>query len=208
MPLWRSWDTKTKKPILCTSNQWDDSLSYYWISTLLHHVHINLNEKSANLDVLIMILWISCKKRSLLRYPRFLWVNLFSLLLCCSFLLGGGGGCYRTGSTCGSSAKRVNKLKHWRAARQRILSDVITTRALYTPLVYVFSRGWSVTSTAVRFHFPVQLCGQSSGACEATPGESWAEARGAQGARCSGGRLVTLQERKEVEEPHLKPRIP
>lgn len=47
-----------------------------------------------------------------------------------------------------------------RAARQRILSDVITTRALYTPLVYVFSRGWSVTSTAVRFHLRVLLCRQ------------------------------------------------
>lgn len=46
------------------------------------------------------------------------------------------------------------------AARQRILSDVITTRALYTPLVYVFSRGWSVTSTAVRFHLRVLLCRQ------------------------------------------------
>lgn len=44
------------------------------------------------------------------------------------------------------------------AAMQSILSDVITTRALYTPLVYVFSRGWSVTSTAVRFHLRVLLC--------------------------------------------------
>lgn len=57
---------------------------------------------------------------------------------------------------------RKNKTKktRQRAARQHILSDVITTRALYTPLVYVFSRGWSVTSTAVRFHLRVLLCRQ------------------------------------------------
>lgn len=45
-----------------------------------------------------------------------------------------------------------------RVARLRVLSDAITTRALYTPLVYVFSRRWSMTSTAVRFHLRVLLC--------------------------------------------------
>lgn len=65
-------------------------------------------------------------------------------------------------STCGSARRKKNKTKktRQRAARQHILSDVITTRALYTPLVYVFSRGWSVTSTAVRFHLRVLLCRQ------------------------------------------------
>lgn len=43
------------------------------------------------------------------------------------------------------------------AKAKRPLSDVVTTRALYTPLVYVFSRGWSVTSTTVRFHLRVLL---------------------------------------------------
>lgn len=49
-------------------------------------------------------------------------------------------------------ARGAEKKRLVGAVRQRILSDVITTRALYTPLVYVFSRGWSVTSTTVRFH--------------------------------------------------------
>lgn len=54
--------------------------------------------------------------------------------------------------------KARKKTRQRSEAAQCILSDVITTRALYTPLVYVFSRGWSVTSTTVRFHVRVLLC--------------------------------------------------
>lgn len=72
---------------MCASNKWVKPISelLYWISTLLHHVHINLNEKSANLDVLIMILWISCKKNSLLRCPRFLWDFFLYVVVFCFF---------------------------------------------------------------------------------------------------------------------------
>lgn len=39
------------------------------------------------------------------------------------------------------------------AKAKRPLSDVVTTRALYTPLVYVFSRGWSVNLDHCTFSF-------------------------------------------------------
>lgn len=106
-----------------------------------------------------MILWISCKNESLLRYPRFLWVKFIPSVTLLFFPLGGGGGgCKRIRSTCGSARRGKKKTRRRSEATQRILSDVITTRALYTPLVYVFSRGWSVTSTTVRFHLRVLLC--------------------------------------------------
>lgn len=58
----------------------------------------------------------------------------------------------------GAETKKYIKNTRLRVARQLFLSDVITTRALYTPLVYVFSRGWSVTSTSVCFYLRVLLC--------------------------------------------------
>lgn len=58
----------------------------------------------------------------------------------------------------GSYKKKNNKKTCQRSeAAERILSDVITTCALYTPLVSVFSRGWSATLTAVRFHLRVKI---------------------------------------------------
>lgn len=85
------------------------------------------------------------------------------------FVCSSGGGAGRGGvgfgakgigqeGTEGSYKKTKNKKTCQRSeAAERILSDVITTCALYTPLVSVFSRGWSATLTAVRCHLRVKM---------------------------------------------------